>query len=346
MNIFDHPLGTLSSPAEWEVSARSETGYIREENQDRMSGIQVQAGRVYIVADGMGGHKGGALAAELTVQSLQQHLSQALPQMPVEEAVRRAFEKANLAVYEQAHSGNPETEGMGSTAVVLLALDSVARVAHVGDSRAYLYRQGRLQPLTTDHSRVQRMVDAGVLTSEEAHGHPEANLLERAIGQKPQIEVDIGPDLQLKQGDGILLCSDGLCGYVRDQEIETVLRSDIPVQQVAGRLVDLALAKGGHDNVTVQFIQYGRRRGARHGYKRFYRSPAVIIVIAMALLAGLALYRTLYYKEERPAPSPISQQASTQKENKSKGAQSENAQGNKSTRVYSQEVKGQTEKPK
>src|SRR5262247_1078755 len=116
-----------------EVGALSETGYTREENQDRMSGAQVPLGHLYIVADGMGGHKGGAVAAALTVQGLQQDTGEARKNISAEEVLRAAFKKTNETVYQKAHSGDPATEGMGSTAVLLLISGQAAWVAHVGD---------------------------------------------------------------------------------------------------------------------------------------------------------------------------------------------------------------------
>ncbi|MGH8472137.1 MAG: PP2C family protein-serine/threonine phosphatase, partial [Gammaproteobacteria bacterium] len=259
----------------WEVSARSETGYVREENQDRMSRARVGLGEAYVIADGMGGHNGGAWAAEITVQGLEQSLAMAPPELTVVAAITRAFDEANRIVYERAGSGDPETEGMGSTALLLLTSGSLAYVAHVGDSRAYLYRERELRQLTTDHTRVKRMVDAGMLSAEEARHHPETSILERAMGHRPHVEVDLGPALELREGDGVLLCSDGLSGYVDDQGIEAVLRSEATVQEVADRLVELALDRGGQDNVTVQFIQYGERTQAHtNGNYRWYRLAA------------------------------------------------------------------------
>lgn len=283
-----------------EVGARSETGYVRGENQDRMSGIRLGDYYLYIVADGMGGHKGGALAAELTVEGLQQHVREALSQLPAPEAIKQAFERTNKGVYEKAHSGNLKVEGMGSTAVLLLISDSMARIAHVGDSRAYLYRKGRLRQLTRDHSRVQRMVDAGMLTAEQAREHPEASLLDRAMGQKPNIEVDIVSDLRLESGDGILLCSDGLCGYVNDQEIGTVLRGATSPQGAANRLVDLALEKGGYDNITVQFIQYGERSDAER-VNRPVRYWVAAILVAVIVIAGLLYIALRTHEPEQQA---------------------------------------------
>ena len=250
-----------SDSARLEVGALSETGYVRDENQDRMSWSPVPLGQLYIVADGMGGHNGGALAAEIAVQELQRHVSQAPVGEPVEKVIHAAFKKANETVYEKAHSGDPATEGMGTTAVLLLISGQVANLAHVGDSRAYLYRNGRLAQLTTDHTVVQRMVQAGLLKPEEAADHPDASVLERAIGSKPDIEVDIRNEL-LREGDAILLCSDGLSGYVADAQIESVLRSQGTVRETAENLVKLTLEKGGKDNVTVQLVQYGARKEA------------------------------------------------------------------------------------
>ena len=249
-----------SDSARLEVGALSETGYVRDENQDRMSWSPVPLGQLYIVADGMGGHKGGAVAAEIAVQELQRHISEAPGNASVDQVIQAAFKKANETVYEKAHSGDPATEGMGTTAVLLLVSGQVARLAHVGDSRAYLYRSGTLSQLTTDHTVVQKMVQAGMLKPEEAADHPDASVLERAIGNKPNIEVDISKELPLTDGDAILLCSDGLSGYVTSQEIESALRSPSTSQEMTTRLVNLALQKGGKDNVTVQFIQYGPRK--------------------------------------------------------------------------------------
>ncbi len=287
-----------------EVGARSETGYVRNENQDRMSGAEIPLGQLYIVADGMGGHKGGAMAAELTIVGLQRHIAAAPPDASGEEVIRAAFKKVNENVYQKAHSDNPETEGMGSTAVLLLISNGVARLAHVGDSRAYLYRQDQLRQLTKDHTIVQKMVDAGMLTLEEAANHPNASVLERAVGSKPSVEVDISDELRIHNGDAILLCSDGLSGYVTDAEIQEVLRSPATVQQVTEQLVQLALDQGGEDNITVQFVQYGPREEALSRPKgsqklqpieparprRSYLTTAVVLFLFAAICAGLYFY--------------------------------------------------------
>src|SRR5215467_1485103 len=242
-----------------EVGALSETGYTREENQDRMSGAQVPLGHLYIVADGMGGHKGGALAAQMAVEELQRHIGQAPAGESADAVIEAAFKAANDAVYKRSSSGDATVAGMGTTAVLALILGRVAKLAHVGDSRAYLFRNYRLSQLTTDHTIVQRMVEAGMLKPDEAADHPQSSVLERAIGSAPTVGVDIR-DHQLEEGDALLLCSDGLSGYVAADKIEAVLRADGPVQDTTINLVRLALEAGGRDNVTVQLIRYGARR--------------------------------------------------------------------------------------
>jgi PPM family protein phosphatase len=243
-----------------EAASRTDIGLVREENQDCMTEGTSPFGRVFIVADGMGGHKGGAYAAKLVVQGLLRHLENAPADAAVEEVLTAAFGEVNGTVHAQGHGGDGAIEGMGSTAVLLLVSGGTARVAHVGDSRAYLFRGGALEQLTKDHTVVQRMVDAGMLKPEDAASHPDASVLDRALGNKEEIAIDISGEIPLADGDALLLCSDGLYGYVQVSQIEAVLRSEASVQQIPDLLVQLALKNGGGDNVTVQFIQYGSRK--------------------------------------------------------------------------------------
>jgi len=212
----------------------------------------------YIVSDGMGGHNAGAMAAELTVRTLEAHLA-TLPPGSVEAGLRDAFAAANSCVYSRGHSGDPATRGMGATAVVCVVAEGAAVVAHVGDSRAYLHRQRRLTRLTKDHTLVQGLIDVGVLSQTEARGHPDANVLIRGVGLVPIMDIDIADRLELKPGDEILLCTDGLTGVASDAQIEEALQPDEDPQRLADRLIALALDRGGTDNVTVQLIRYGSR---------------------------------------------------------------------------------------
>lgn len=222
-----------------------------------MSRVEARFGEIYIVSDGMGGHRGGGTAAALTIEILGRMLS-AIPLVSgASNSIKAAFAEANRVVYEKGHSGDEQTQNMGATAVVLLIGCAEAIVAHVGDSRAYLFTDDKLRRLTKDHSRAQRMVDAGILTDVEASSHPAAGLLERAIGVVPNVEVDVSPTFELKGGELFLLCSDGLHGYVSDSEITNILNRRMPVQAMVDELIDAALEKGGEDNITVQLVGNG-----------------------------------------------------------------------------------------
>jgi protein phosphatase len=277
-----------------------------------MGRMRVGLGELYIVADGMGGHKGGALAAQLTVEGLCYHLNKASAEARIRATLQQAFEATNKSVYDKARSGDPETQGMGSTAVLLLIAGRTAHVAHVGDSRAYLYRNGRLRRLTTDHTRAQKMVNAGILTSEEARDHPSASVLDRAIGIKPAVEIDMMKPLPLKKGDGLLLCTDGLSGCVADSEIEAVLRDASTIQEIPKCLFDLALRKKSNDNVTVQFLQYGERIQARaSGARLLYWIAAAAIGAALLIGFWKAYDFFLQYRAAKLTQAPAIRQKRT-----------------------------------
>jgi protein phosphatase len=236
------------------VAVASEQGR-REENQDWYSWTQTDRGELFVIADGMGGYKGGALAAKMTVEIVEKAMSEAPAQSSFAQAVTEALIYANHEVHRVAHSGNPDTENMGSTALVMLLSDGNAQIAHVGDSRAYLLRNNKLQLLTRDHTRVQQMVDANMLTPEQARTHPDNHLLSRAIGSRPEVEVEVSQPLPLNKGDSLLLCSDGLSGFVSDEQIRGTIRKQRDIQQVPHDLVNLALNAGGNDNITIQFVR-------------------------------------------------------------------------------------------
>ncbi|MCP4340875.1 MAG: serine/threonine-protein phosphatase [Desulfobulbaceae bacterium] len=298
-----------------EIAARSATGNVRKENQDRMSGMATPLGQLYILADGMGGHKGGALAAEMTVHGLQNYIATTKDSAPVDKIIGDAFKNTNKTVYEQAHSGDVTTEGMGSTAVLVLIHGDIASVAHVGDSRAYLFRNNRLQQLTTDHTVVQRMVEAGMLQPEDAAHHPDSNIIERAIGNKPEVAVDIQDEFTLLDGDAILLCSDGLSGYASNEEIEFALQHSTAIQEIPDKLIRFALEdKGSTDNITVQFIQYGARRILPTGQKNDVKANAAVskkvlslltLIISLILVAGIATGVIFYFMEKKHSDKTI-----------------------------------------
>jgi PPM family protein phosphatase len=234
-----------------DVAHRSEIGKVRTENQDFSlvsSGPDSPGGgTLMIVADGMGGHRGGATASRLAATTVQERLSAEPPGDPGA-ALAAAIEGANQAVFAQAQ-GNPELRGMGTTVSVLYARESRAWFAHVGDSRIYRLRQGVLEQLTQDHSVVASMVREGLLTDEEAAVHPRRNVLQRSLGVTPEIEIDRGSDLEMLPGDTYLLCSDGLHGFVSNDSIREAL--ELPASEAVDRCIELAYAAGAPDNVTA-----------------------------------------------------------------------------------------------
>ncbi|WP_148654457.1 PP2C family protein-serine/threonine phosphatase [Paraburkholderia caribensis] len=284
------PRAAGSHARRWSVGQRSETGYVRSENQDRMSWVRTRVADVFVVSDGMGGHAGGAAAATLTVQVLQEQLEPLDALVHADQALVRALQAANAAVHTRGQTPNPALAGMGATAVVLLAAHERIMVAHVGDSRAYrLDGRGVLHRLTKDHSVVQRMIDAGTLTVREAAHHPDASVLERALGQAPRVAADVSGWLALRRGEVCLLCSDGLCGYVDDAAIASAMNEGGAPQAIADRLVRLALDAGGEDNVTVQVLRYGDER--RVSWQRWIGRGAFALATLCAAAAALVWVR-------------------------------------------------------
>jgi protein phosphatase len=230
-----------------------------------MGWLPAAFGDVYVISDGMGGYRGGALAAQLTVDTLKQSLAQGSTSgRHLSAAVRQAFIAANEAVYQRRDPSDPDTRDMGATAVMLITRGSRFMVAHVGDSRAYLWRaRSGLQRLTKDHTQAQTMVEQGLISASEVATHPDASVLSRAIGHTATVDVDIADWRRINAGDMLLLCSDGLSGYLSDSEIASVLRSEEAPREIADSLIDAALAKGGEDNVTVQLLRYSPANRSR-----------------------------------------------------------------------------------
>ena len=234
------------------VVSLSDTGRQRSSNQDLYGESRAPDGsRVLIVADGMGGHAGGETASRIAVETVCARVEGA-SQAP-ELALRDALAEANRAIFERAR-GDAGLAGMGTTGVALwFGPGGASAVAHVGDSRAYRLRGGRLERLTEDHSLVAELQRRGLLSEEQAAVHPRRNELLRSLGIDPEVEVDVAP-VELEPGDCFLLCSDGLCGVLADDEIAAVLAREAP-EQAARSLVDGANERGGPDNITVQIAR-------------------------------------------------------------------------------------------
>lgn len=241
------------------VGVKTEKG-LRSINQDRMNRVMTPLGDLLIVADGMGGQSNGEVAASLVVQGFSEALSGMAAGADVREALRYAARQTNERIMAAAGEARAEGGGMGSTVVLALVRDNAVFVGHVGDSRAYLFRDGELHRLTNDHSMVQIEIDEGRLTEEQARHDARASTLTRAMGRPMGEQIEISEPVQVRDGDGILLCTDGLHGYVPDDLIAYfIVKSIRDPQLVAEHLVRVALLDSD-DNITVQYVQFGMPR--------------------------------------------------------------------------------------
>jgi protein phosphatase len=227
------------------VGAATDVGKGRSGNEDLF--LVDPDHQLYAVADGMGGHRAGEVASATAIESLQRAYQAGA-------ALDEAVGEANAAVFAKA-SANVDMRGMGTTLTAVALQDGhIALLGHVGDSRAYLMRDGGVTQVTDDHSLVEQLVREGRLSPEEALHHPQRAIITRALGVDPDVEVDTYR-VDLRPGDRIVLCSDGLTNMVADDAIAAVLRGQSDPQQAAERLVDMANDAGGDDNITVVVLE-------------------------------------------------------------------------------------------
>lgn len=236
------PAGILSA-------FRTDVGKVRANNQD--APIVSEKLRLYGVADGMGGHKGGEVASTSARDDLLRELDGKTPSVA---ALSGAIEEVNRQIYHQQEHDDALT-GMGTTLSVLWMSDNFVYIGHVGDSRVYLLRDGEFRQMTLDHSLVEQLVREGVLTEEEAQNHPMRNIITRAIGTDESVEVDVVVE-ERRKGDLWLACSDGLHGLVDDRQMRDALRQYAP-EKAADVLLKAALDAGGRDNVTLVIVHDG-----------------------------------------------------------------------------------------
>lgn len=205
---------------------------------------------LFVVADGMGGHVAGDIASSTAVDTIKEESSSANAQDM--NTLARLVLGANSRIWEKAQS-DPTLRGMGTTCTLLMLDSSTAHIAHVGDSRAYLLREGELTQVTEDHTLVGRMVKEGRLSADEAEKHPQRSIVTRALGVDSEVEVDL-MTVDLREGDRILICSDGLSSMIDSDTIASILREESDPQVAADRLVDAANEAGGEDNITVVIV--------------------------------------------------------------------------------------------
>ena len=233
--------------------SQTDIGAIRDSNQDYVYTSESPVGNLpnlFIVADGMGGHNAGDFASKYTVEQIVSYIEHSSLTDPVE-LITEALGEANANLIQEAKD-HPQMAGMGTTAVIMTIIGSCMYVANVGDRRLYLLRGG-LRQITKDHSLVQEMVRMGEMDASEASKHPDKNIITRAVGAFEELAIDFF-DEQLRPGDEILMCSDGLTNMVDDMEIGQIMQTGRDVVEQVQKLVDRANRNGGKDNITVAII--------------------------------------------------------------------------------------------
>jgi PPM family protein phosphatase len=276
------------------VGARTDVGRVREGNEDGF----VASEPLFAVADGMGGHQGGEVASKVALETLQKAADGTAD-------LAEVVQEANRAVFTRA-SQDPALLGMGTTLTAVLVEEHRLHLAHVGDSRMYLARDGRLERITRDHTVVEEMVEQGRLTPEEAAIHPQRSIVTRALGVEEDIQVD-ELDLDVRPGDRVLLCSDGLTGMVDEGEILRLLTEHRNAQAATDALVDAANRAGGQDNITAVILDVvgddtgtapqaavtetvERPRARKPSGRRRRWGRAVASVAVVLILVGAALF--------------------------------------------------------
>jgi protein phosphatase len=316
------------------VAAVSHPGVSGKNNEDRYSVSSFltpqnppQPSLLAIVADGIGGHRAGEIAAELAIETISQNIAASDASHPPK-TLQEAIQHASRVIYQQAES-NPNQRGMGSTCACCWVIGDRLFIASVGDSRVYLIRNGAIQQLSTDHTWVQEAIDQGALAPGQARNHPNAHVIRRYLGSRqpaiPDLRLKLNHaenDLQaetnqgftLRPGDRVLLCSDGLTDLVEDREILSYLQ-DHPLETALNQLVALSNQRGGYDNITIIGLQIPASspspgslpsRADRQRSRAIRRLRLAVYAILAALLVGSFSWGYLKLTASRATDAPAS----------------------------------------
>ncbi|MCR5001318.1 MAG: Stp1/IreP family PP2C-type Ser/Thr phosphatase [Lachnospiraceae bacterium] len=234
--------------------SKTDIGRKRKINQDCIFSCEVPLGNLpnlFIVADGMGGHNAGDYASSYTVKAIEREVMINDSDAPVK-IIKEAIDCANAEIFRKAEA-EPDYLGMGTTAVIATIVDDLMYVANVGDSRLYVINDD-IRQVTRDHSLVEEMIKMGEIDRESARTHPDKNIITRAIGVSPKVEADFF-EVDLKKGDHILMCSDGLTNMVDDDDIAMIVKAGRDVVQIVEELIRVANHNGGKDNIAVVIIE-------------------------------------------------------------------------------------------
>lgn len=308
------------------VAALSHPGMRGKNNEDRYGVLALQQedpaktpALLAVLSDGIGGHRAGEVAADMAVNLINAYVLENGEQVSPPQVLQQAIQTASLAIREQARA-NHQQEGMGATCACAYILGSRLYTANVGDSRIYLLRRGILRQLTSDHTWIKEALEQGVLTPEQAQGHPNTHVIRRFLGSPQPPEVDIrlwlngsesdsqaaaNQGTRLQPGDTLLLCSDGLTDLVADEEIAVALH-DQPLTPAAAGLIDLANQRGGHDNITLILIQVPLLAEKPAPSARRWLVTGCLVLILVAGLAGLVIPAVLgLFERGQPTPTAL-----------------------------------------
>ncbi|PLS06506.1 Stp1/IreP family PP2C-type Ser/Thr phosphatase [Neobacillus cucumis] len=237
---------------------QTDRGRVRLHNEDAGGVFSNKDGyRLAIVADGMGGHRAGDVASEMTITALKAEWEASEGINTASDAegwLKEQIQKVNLLLLDHA-TNHSECDGMGTTIVAAIITDTFASIANIGDSRGYILNESGFKQITEDHSLVNELVRSGQISKEDAEHHPRKNVLLRALGTEKVVEMDI-KTIIFEEGDFLLLCSDGLSNKVNEAEMIEILQNEENLQQKAGTLILLANENGGEDNITLAIVEF------------------------------------------------------------------------------------------
>ncbi len=238
------------------IASKTDIGMVRSSNQDSYAAGELSDGTAWaVVCDGMGGANGGNIASANAVKIISEYISSSYHEGMKSNSIKTLLQSsicgANVRLYDMSRTIE-SLKGMGTTVVSVIISSGIAHIAHAGDSRAYIFREGKLIQITKDHSMVQSMLDKGQITADEAKNHPNKNLITRALGVSDDIEIEYN-EIVCEEKDCILLCTDGLTNFVNDKQIEDVL-SNINFYEYPQKLIDTANNNGGGDNITIVLL--------------------------------------------------------------------------------------------
>ncbi len=305
------------------VVALTDEGKRGKKNEDRFAvsayrrkDRQSTPALLAVVADGIGGHRAGEVAAEMAVNLISEHVADSSEDMPPVDVLRGAVQNASQAIYKHA-AATPGREGMGATCAIVYVVGSRLFAANIGDSRIYLLRNRQLTQLSTDHTWIKEALDNGLLSEDQIQGHPNAHVIRRFLGsaRPPEASIRLGLDggeedgtdgsgILLLPDDILLLCSDGLTDLVSDEEINAALSAQ-PIEAAARGLIDLANQRGGHDNITLIVLQSPHTTQKKNGRARMGWRAGCLATLFVILLGGIVVvsYHWLFNRDAIiPAP--------------------------------------------